>query len=79
LQGKIKVIKILRNIVIIGGLLLIFLIGYIVLNPGKKRMVAKARRLHKKGELFYSEGDVDLAEEYYSEAEQIRSVAKEMA
>lgn len=63
----------------IGGLILIFLVGYWVLNPGKKRVLAKARRLHKKGEKYYMEGDSELADEYYIEAQTVRKAAMEIA
>ncbi|RME54541.1 hypothetical protein D6777_03505 [Candidatus Woesearchaeota archaeon] len=78
-QEKRKVIKILKEALIIGGLVLVFAVGYWLLNPGKKRMLAKARKLHKKGELYYNEGDLELANEYYAEAESLRRAAREMA
>ncbi|MEA3378634.1 MAG: hypothetical protein U9Q69_03250 [Nanoarchaeota archaeon] len=78
IKTKIKVIKILKELVIIGGLVLIFLLGFFALNPSQKRVFKKARRLHKKGEIYYLSGDKELAEEYYQESEAARKKARGM-
>ncbi|MEK7224355.1 MAG: hypothetical protein AAB221_01570 [Bacteroidota bacterium] len=71
--------KILRELTIIGGLFLVFIIGYAILNPGKRRMLGRARKLHMQGETYYERGDVELADEYYNEADKLRKAAREVA
>lgn len=70
---------ILREITIIGALFLVFIIGYAILNPGKKRIISKARKLHMQGEKYYGRGDAELAGQYYNEAERLRKEAREAA
>lgn len=71
-------IKILKQIIVIGGLIILFIFGYIIINPSSKRIFKKARSLHKKGEKYYNLGDLELAQDYYSEADILRKKAREM-
>jgi len=73
------VVTILKEITIIGALFLVFIIGYAILNPGKKRMLSRARKLHMQGERYYEKGDIELANEYYNEADSLRKAVREVA
>ncbi len=55
------------------------MIGYALLNPGKKRMLSRARKLHMQGERYYEKGDIELANEYYNEADSLRKAVREVA
>ena len=72
-------VKILKELTVIGALFLVFIVGYIVLNPGKSRMLSRARKLHMQGERYYEKGDAELADEYYNEADSLRKAAREVA
>ena len=49
-----------------------------ILRKSPARYYRKASGFHRKGEYYYSIGDDELANEYYSEAEHYRSLAENM-
>lgn len=67
-----------KTIAVTVGVVLIIAILYYLVNSSPKRIFARAARMHKKGELYYEEGDVELAQEYYNESERLREKARGM-
>lgn len=55
-----------------------FVIGlaYFLTRETSKRLYKKAVSLHRQGELYYLDGDSELADEYYREAELLRDKAR---
>ncbi len=67
-----------KTIAITVGVALILGIVYYLMNSSPKRIFARAMKMHQKGEAYYDEGDVELAQEYYTEAERLRERARGM-
>ena len=59
----------------------VFVVGlaYFLTKENSKRLYKKAAGLHRQGELYYNDGDSELADEYYREAEMLREKARGMA
>lgn len=51
---------------------------YFLIKDSPSRLYSKAMNLHKQGELYYNDGDNELAEEYYREAEMLRDKARRL-
>lgn len=68
-----------KTIAIIVGAALAAGIAYYLYNSSPNRTYSRAGRMHKRGELYYQEGDVELAQEYYAEAERLRDKARGLA
>ncbi|MFH1637537.1 MAG: hypothetical protein ABIB71_03875 [Candidatus Woesearchaeota archaeon] len=61
--------------VVAGVIAVSVIVYYAVSHRSKKLLYGRARRLHKRGEKYYTLGDRELAEEYYREAEGLREKA----
>ncbi len=62
---------------VVAGVIAVSVIGYYAISHRYKNLLyIRARRLHRRGERYYSVGDVDLASEYYREAEGLREKAR---
>lgn len=69
----------LEFVLAIAGIIAASGIGYYGLSHRSKNMLySRARRLHGRGEKYYSLGDAELAREYYSEAETLRAKARRL-
>jgi len=49
---------------------------YFFMRNSPESLYKRAMSLHKQGELYYNDGDNELAEEYYREAEMLREKAR---
>lgn len=61
------------------AIVVVALVAYYRMKPTQKRLYNKAASLHKQGELYYNDGDAELAEEYYRESEMLREKARGLA
>lgn len=61
-----------------AGAVILITVGYYLLKDNPKKLYKKAMSLHKQGELYYNDGDSELAEEYYREAEMLRDKARRL-
>ncbi len=61
----------------IGAATLIVTI-YLLARNSPQKIYKRAMGLHKQGELYYNDGDSELAEEYYREAEMLRDKARRL-
>ncbi len=66
-----KTLLLVGFIAVVGGYL-----AYLLVKPTPNKYYAKARKAHKIGEKCYSCNDIDLAEEYYQDAEEFRTKAR---
>lgn len=61
----------------VAGIIAASGIGYYGISQKSKNMLySRARRMHKRGEKYYTLGDAELAAEYYREAENLRDKAR---
>jgi uncharacterized protein (UPF0333 family) len=58
--------------------LAVIIAGYYVIHDSPKKFYRKARRAHKAGEDAYNSAEFDLADEYYSQANEFRQRAQEL-
>ncbi len=63
--------------IVIGILALVAFIAK-GLKKSPERYYKRAMGCHKKGEYYYSQGDMELANDYYTEAEELRKKAEEL-
>ena len=54
-------------------------LGYLLFRKTPDKYYSKARIAHKSGEECYANNDLDLAGEYYKDAEDFRMKARELA
>lgn len=54
------------------------MLGYLLFRRTPERYYARARSAHKQGEKCYLGNDFELADEYYTEAEDYRNLAREL-
>mgnify|MGYP001616549067 CR=1 FL=1 len=66
------------NLAIIAAIIIILIALYIFTRKTPKRYYRTAGKYHKIGESYYNEGDLELADEYYKEAEVYRKKAREL-
>lgn len=66
------------NLLIVVAVLIFLIVAYIFTRKTPKRYYKKAMRFHRLGELYFEEGDSELANDYYGEAESYRKKAREM-
>ncbi len=63
---------------IVIALLVIFVLGYYFLQESPQKYYRRARQAHKKGESAYISGDFELAESFYTKADDHRKRAREL-
>ena len=63
---------------VVVALIFVVVIGYVVVHETPRKLYKKARGYHRDGEEAYEEGDVELAEEYYTKANEYRKRAREL-
>ncbi|MBT4174193.1 hypothetical protein HOC80_00930 [archaeon] len=61
------------------AVIVVALIGYFTMKDSPEKYYRKAKRTHKKAEKIYSTGEYELAEEYYTEADEFRKKARELS
>ena len=64
---------------IVAGLVVVYVVGYFLVKDSSNKFFNRARALHKEAELCYQSGDFDLADEYYTKAEEMRKKGWEQA
>ena len=68
----------LVNSAIIVAIIIILIFLYVLTRKTPKKYYRKAGKYHHIGESYYNEGDLELANEYYQEAETYRKKAREL-
>lgn len=63
---------------IVVFLLILFIVGYYFFQESPEKYYRRSRRLHKKGESAYGQGNFETAEEYYAKADEHRKRAREL-
>ena len=61
------------------GAAVVVAFAYFLTRENPKKLYRRASSLHKQGELYYNDGDSELAEEYYRESEMLREKARGLA
>lgn len=67
---------ILKYLSLAFGALFVIGLAYFLSKENSQKLYKKAAGLHRQGELYYMDGDSELAEEYYREAEMLRDKAR---
>ena len=66
------------NLLIVIVAIIALIAIYVFTRKTPKRYYKKAMKSHKLGELYFGEGDSELANDYYEEAENYRKKAREL-
>tara|TARA_Y100000310_G_scaffold239597_1_gene243259 strand:- start:5 stop:193 length:189 start_codon:yes stop_codon:yes gene_type:complete len=61
------------------AVVVVALIAYFTMKDSPEKYYKKAKRTHKKAEKIYYTGEYDLAEEYYTQADEFRKRARELS
>jgi len=60
------------------GILATITIAYFIVRVTPNKYYKKARKAHKKGEIYFQKGDKELSEDYFEEANDHRKKALEL-
>lgn len=69
----------LKYLLLAFGAVFVIGLAYFLSKENSPKLYKKAAGLHRQGELYYIDGDSELAEEYYREAELLRDKARRMS
>lgn len=68
--------SLLKYLSLAFGIAFVVGLAYFLSKENSSKLYKKAAGLHRQGELYYLDGDSELAEEYYREAELLRDKAR---
>lgn len=66
------------NVLSVVAILVILIALYSFTRKSPRKYFKKAMKMHKLGELYHNEGDTELSNDYYDEAEDYRKKGREL-